>query len=470
MLHCKLLRSPLPHALIESIDVAARRRASRRASRPDREGLPDRVRHPAGDAGRIPARARARPLRRRPGRGGDREGRADRVRGARPDRREVHAARDDRHARGGARPTPSRASTTTASGATSTACRRSSSATSRRRSPGPTTSSRTSSSSRATRISRSSSTPRSRRWTPTASSRCGRAPRCRTTSTGCSRACCASPRRTCASIAAPNGGGFGGKCDLCNHEAVVAKAALMLGRPVKICLTREEVFYMHRGRHPVLMRFRTGVTKDGKLDRDAPADAGRRRRLRVVRRREHLLHRRAADGDLRAAALPLRGVPRLHQQAAVRPQARPRHAAAALRPGGAARQDRREARTRSGRAAAQHRREAELAHRELAAASARSGSPSASARWSSSRTGRREAPQAARRPRPRDRVRLVSLRRRACRSTGTRCRSRACSSSSTAAAKSPCSAARPRSGRARTTCSPRSSPRCSASTRSTCAS
>ena len=44
-------------------------------------------------------------------------------------------------------------------------------------------------------------------------------------------------------IAAPNGGGFGGKCDPFNHEIVVAKAALMLGRPVKICLTREEVFY-----------------------------------------------------------------------------------------------------------------------------------------------------------------------------------------------------------------------------------
>ncbi|TMG81031.1 MAG: aldehyde oxidase, partial [Betaproteobacteria bacterium] len=66
-------------------------------------------------------------------------------------------------------------------------------------------------------------------------------------------------------IATPNGGGFGGKCDVCNHELVAAKAALMLGRPVKICLTREEVFYMHRGRHPVLMKFRTGVTKDGRL-------------------------------------------------------------------------------------------------------------------------------------------------------------------------------------------------------------
>jgi len=66
-------------------------------------------------------------------------------------------------------------------------------------------------------------------------------------------------------VATPNGGGFGGKCDPANHEMVVAKAALVLGRPVKICLTREEVFYQHRGRHPVLMKMRTGVTRDGKL-------------------------------------------------------------------------------------------------------------------------------------------------------------------------------------------------------------
>jgi len=66
-------------------------------------------------------------------------------------------------------------------------------------------------------------------------------------------------------IACPNGGGFGGKCDLHNHEIVVSRAALKLGRPVKVCLNREEVFYMHRGRHPVLMRMRTGVTKEGKL-------------------------------------------------------------------------------------------------------------------------------------------------------------------------------------------------------------
>jgi 4-hydroxybenzoyl-CoA reductase subunit alpha len=66
-------------------------------------------------------------------------------------------------------------------------------------------------------------------------------------------------------IACSNGGGFGGKSDPFNHEIVVAKAALVLGRPVKICLTREEVFYCHRGRHPVLMQFRTGVKNDGSI-------------------------------------------------------------------------------------------------------------------------------------------------------------------------------------------------------------
>ena len=66
-------------------------------------------------------------------------------------------------------------------------------------------------------------------------------------------------------VACPNGGGFGGKSDPFSHEIVVAKLALVTGRPVKICLTREEVFYCHRGRHPVLMRVKTGVKKDGSI-------------------------------------------------------------------------------------------------------------------------------------------------------------------------------------------------------------
>ncbi len=66
-------------------------------------------------------------------------------------------------------------------------------------------------------------------------------------------------------IAAPNGGGFGGKSDVFSHEIVVSKLALLTGKPVKICLTREEIFYLHRGRHPVLMWLKTGVKKDGTI-------------------------------------------------------------------------------------------------------------------------------------------------------------------------------------------------------------
>jgi 4-hydroxybenzoyl-CoA reductase subunit alpha len=66
-------------------------------------------------------------------------------------------------------------------------------------------------------------------------------------------------------IATPNGGGFGGKSDIFSHELVAAKLALVTGRPVKITLTREEVFYAHRGRHPVLMKVKTGFAKDGRI-------------------------------------------------------------------------------------------------------------------------------------------------------------------------------------------------------------
>src|SRR2546427_3874510 len=66
-------------------------------------------------------------------------------------------------------------------------------------------------------------------------------------------------------IATPNGGGFGGKSDPFNHEIIVSKLAIITGRPVKCTLTREEVFYCHRGRHPVLMHVKTGVKKDGAI-------------------------------------------------------------------------------------------------------------------------------------------------------------------------------------------------------------
>ncbi len=66
-------------------------------------------------------------------------------------------------------------------------------------------------------------------------------------------------------IATPNGGGFGGKSDPFNHEVVVCKLSMITGRPVKVTLTREEVFYCHRGRHPILMKVKTGVKNDGAI-------------------------------------------------------------------------------------------------------------------------------------------------------------------------------------------------------------
>ncbi|MGI9149144.1 MAG: molybdopterin cofactor-binding domain-containing protein [Chloroflexota bacterium] len=66
-------------------------------------------------------------------------------------------------------------------------------------------------------------------------------------------------------IAPPVGGGFGGKLELFQHEAAAAKLAMLTGRPVKAALNREEVFYCHRGRHPVLMWVKTGWTDAGQL-------------------------------------------------------------------------------------------------------------------------------------------------------------------------------------------------------------
>jgi len=65
--------------------------------------------------------------------------------------------------------------------------------------------------------------------------------------------------------ATPTGGGFGGKTDVFSHELVAAHLARVTGHPVKLVLTREEVFYAHRGRHPVLMWVKTGFSDDGRI-------------------------------------------------------------------------------------------------------------------------------------------------------------------------------------------------------------
>ena len=66
-------------------------------------------------------------------------------------------------------------------------------------------------------------------------------------------------------IQPPLGGAFGGKSEPFDLEFCVAKLAMKTGRPVKLLYTREEVFYAHRGRHPMKMKYRTGFTREGKI-------------------------------------------------------------------------------------------------------------------------------------------------------------------------------------------------------------
>jgi 4-hydroxybenzoyl-CoA reductase subunit alpha len=61
------------------------------------------------------------------------------------------------------------------------------------------------------------------------------------------------------------GGAFGGKSEPFDLEFCVAKLALKSGRPVKILYTREEVFYAHRGRHPMKLRYKLGASSEGKI-------------------------------------------------------------------------------------------------------------------------------------------------------------------------------------------------------------
>jgi 4-hydroxybenzoyl-CoA reductase subunit alpha len=61
------------------------------------------------------------------------------------------------------------------------------------------------------------------------------------------------------------GGGFGGKDEPLCHEVCVAALSLKAGRPVRLTVDREEVFYIHRGRPDQFVDVKTGVTKDGKI-------------------------------------------------------------------------------------------------------------------------------------------------------------------------------------------------------------
>lgn len=72
------------------------------------------------------------------------------------------------------------------------------------------------------------------------------------------------------------GGGFGGKEDV-TVEVFLGLLAWRTGRPVRVEYKREESILAHGKRHPYVMRYKTGTTKDGRitaLEADLVADAG----------------------------------------------------------------------------------------------------------------------------------------------------------------------------------------------------
>ena len=257
------------------------------------------------------------------------------------------------------------------------------------------------------------------------------------------------------------GGAFGGKSEPFDLEFCVGKLAMMTGRPVKILYTREEVFYSHRGRHPFHMKYRTGATKRREADLGRCEDPARRRGVRFVRPRHHVLLGAAPLRAVRHAGVPLRLDPGVHEQACLWPEARPRLGPAPLRLRGPDRQARRAGRARSDRVPSPELHRRAHAHRQRAAghverlpgvpllgrgrermertssAGCRSGAESAS-----------PGPRTSRAP--------------TIRSTRTRCRSRPSRCRSTAVGGSRSSAAPARSGRDATPSSRTSPPKSSA--------
>jgi CO/xanthine dehydrogenase Mo-binding subunit len=60
------------------------------------------------------------------------------------------------------------------------------------------------------------------------------------------------------------GGNFGGKNEI-TQEPVLALLAKKTGRPVKGVFTRTEEFIATTTRHPIIMQYKTGVSKEGKI-------------------------------------------------------------------------------------------------------------------------------------------------------------------------------------------------------------
>ena len=142
-----------------------------------------------------------------------------------------------------------------------------------------------------------------------------------------------------------NGGAFGGKEDL-SIQAQTALAAHLLRRPVRTVLTREQSILLHPKRHPLTMRLHGRLRRRGPADRGAGPHRRRHRRLRLGRHQGAGARRRARVRPLPRARRGRRGEDRLHQQPALRRDARLRRQPGRVRHRGLPRHARRRGRAR----------------------------------------------------------------------------------------------------------------------------
>jgi 4-hydroxybenzoyl-CoA reductase subunit alpha len=73
------------------------------------------------------------------------------------------------------------------------------------------------------------------------------------------------PERQVRVIKTVVGGGFGQKIDMFASDLCSAMLSKITGRPVKITISREEVFLSTRQRHPMIINIKTGTRRDGTL-------------------------------------------------------------------------------------------------------------------------------------------------------------------------------------------------------------
>jgi CO/xanthine dehydrogenase Mo-binding subunit len=90
----------------------------------------------------------------------------------------------------------------------------------------------------------------------------------------------------CVVVQEETGGGFGGKEEYPSGPAIhAAMLALTVGRPVRLIYDRREDISASTKRHPAVIRYRTGVTREGRLvaqDIDITMDAGAYQTLSAV--------------------------------------------------------------------------------------------------------------------------------------------------------------------------------------------